>query len=117
MKIALVIALFVADVPASCSQSPAPAAAAAPIPQVGRYVIVHSPQTEKDTMLLDTATGKTWEEIEYTDLNDSPTVWSPVPQVNTPADIAEVARIHGTKPAVTETPVEGNPFPSAPNSN
>jgi hypothetical protein len=34
-----------------------------PVPSllVGRYTIIHSPQVERDTMLLDTATGDTWQ--------------------------------------------------------
>ena len=35
-----------------------------PPPHVGRWTIVHSPQTEKDVILLDTATGETWSETE-----------------------------------------------------
>jgi hypothetical protein len=30
----------------------------------GRYQIIHSPQTERDTILLDTATGRSWQLVE-----------------------------------------------------
>jgi hypothetical protein len=37
-----------------------PIVATAPPLPVGRYTIIHSPQVENDTMLLDTSTGHTW---------------------------------------------------------
>src|SRR4051812_14382962 len=40
---------------AACAQSPPTADPPKEQPQVGRYVIVHSPQIERDTVLLDTA--------------------------------------------------------------
>jgi hypothetical protein len=51
--IALTCALFLT------SGRPA-AAPASTSGQVGRYTIIHSPHVENDTMLIDTATGRTW---------------------------------------------------------
>lgn len=49
--------------PAAASNSPytveEPQKPLAPV--VGRYTIIHSPEVERDTMLLDTATGDTWQ--------------------------------------------------------
>ena len=36
-------------------------AQAGPVGAPGRYVVVHSPHVQRDTLLLDTATGKTWQ--------------------------------------------------------
>jgi hypothetical protein len=67
---------------------------------VGRFVIVHSPEAEKDTILLDTATGRTWTRAEVTDLTDEPPVWDPMPQLNTPADLTALEANHPPKKAV-----------------
>jgi hypothetical protein len=37
-------------------------AQAGPVGGIGRYVIVHSPHVQRDTILLDTVTGKTWQQ-------------------------------------------------------
>ena len=69
-----------------------------PIPQtVGRFVIVHSPQVERDTVLLDTATGKTWVATEETYLKGDPVVWLPMPQLNTSAETEHFDAAHEPK--------------------
>lgn len=45
---------------------------------VGRFTIVHSPHTQRDTILLDTATGKTWSQYERTNEGNS-AAWDPMP--------------------------------------
>jgi hypothetical protein len=65
-------------------------------------VIVHSPQVERDTILLDTVTGKTWSRVEVTDMIDEPPAWDPMPQLNTPADVAALAGVHGWKKGSTK---------------
>ena len=65
--------------------------------QDGRYVIVHSPHARLDTMLLDTATGRTWELVRYTNLQDEPRVWIPVRQENTEADAVATVKAHPPK--------------------
>jgi len=57
-----------------------PSPNAAPSSEVGRYVIVHSPQGEQDTILLDTATGATWSRYERTDAAGAP-AWDPMPKL------------------------------------
>ena len=71
---------------------------------VGRYVIIHSPIVERDTMLLDTVTGRTWQLVEETDLNDGPLAWSPVPQLNTKEDMDALIKKHGFKPTSAAPP-------------
>ena len=66
---------------------------------IGRYVVVHSPHIESDTVLLDTATGRTWTLTELTYVNGEPVVWEPVKQMNTPADQTAVEAQYGKKPA------------------
>ena len=77
---------------AGCER-PAVMVPAAP-PSVGRFVIVHSPQAERDTILLDTATGKTWSRVEVSDMTENPPAWDPMPQLNTPADLDALAVHH-----------------------
>lgn len=43
--------------------------------EVGRYQIVINPNVRADTTLLDTATGRTWKVVQYTDIKGQPTVW------------------------------------------
>jgi hypothetical protein len=82
---------------AGCAPStpPAPAAKAS---EIGRYVIVHSPEAEQDTILLDTVTGRTWSRVEVTDVVDEPPAWDPMPQLNSPQDIEALRAVHGSKP-------------------
>jgi hypothetical protein len=89
---------------ASSATTPAaPAAVDAPagapdVPEVsGRFVVVHSPQVERDTVLLDTATGRTWTESQITDVKGDPLVWVPMPQMNGAADWSALVAQHGSK--------------------
>jgi hypothetical protein len=45
----------------------------------GRYTIIHSPEVESDTMLLDTQTGKTWQLVQVKD--GGPLEWQPVDKI------------------------------------
>jgi hypothetical protein len=76
----------------------------APAVVVGRYVIVHSPQVERDVILLDTATGRTWYQASLTDLTDEPSVWLPEPQLNTDADWSALREAHPVKSTASTTP-------------
>lgn len=71
--------------------------AAPPQRQEGRYVIVHSPWARMDTMLIDTVTGRVWELVKYTNLNDEPLAWSPVPRLDTAADRQALINAKGFK--------------------
>ena len=64
---------------------------------VGRYMIVHSPEAERDTILLDTATGRTWSRVQVTDVVDEPPAWDPMPQLNSTKDLEALASAHGWK--------------------
>lgn len=66
-------------------------------PPVGRYIIVHSPHTQRDTVLLDTATGKTWEQVRIVDLIGNPDVWDAIHQMNSPEDYAALGAEVGAK--------------------
>ena len=63
------------------SQSSA-VAASTPIPPIGRYTIIHSPEVERDTMLLDTATGRTWQLVQVGSGDNGALAWE---AVNRPA--------------------------------
>jgi hypothetical protein len=93
----------------ACTQSAAPPPAAAPTPpakvsEVGRYVIVHSPQVERDTVLLDTVTGRTWGLVAETDLAGTPYAWVPQPQLNTQADYAALRQDYAPAPKGSKPP-------------
>lgn len=84
-------------VPTGGTRANSTAPAAAGIPQAGRYVIVHSSEVERDTILLDTATGRTWSRVEVGDLTDEPPAWEPMPQLNSNADLAALRDRHPPK--------------------
>lgn len=68
-----------------------------PAEVAGRFVIDHSPHVERDTILLDTATGQTWYESNVTDLTNEPMVWEPAHQLNTEADWKALRAEHPAK--------------------
>ena len=64
--------------------------------QEGRYVIVHSPHIQRDTVLLDTATGKTWQ------LRNDPATgedyWDPLARTDNVEESRDYLRRHPPKP-------------------
>ncbi|MEK7993273.1 MAG: hypothetical protein AAB403_05655 [Planctomycetota bacterium] len=48
----------------------------------GRYQLIINPQMRRDTFLLDSATGRIWTKVKYTDLKGEPEVWQPDDRVN-----------------------------------
>jgi hypothetical protein len=64
---------------------------------VARFTIVHSPHVERDTILLDTLTGRTWTLVNVTDLTDEPAAWEPIKQINTTADMSALSVNHPPK--------------------
>jgi hypothetical protein len=61
-------------VPAAAFAQPKESALA-PQKQDGRYVVVVSPWEQGDAMLVDTATGRVWKQVQYDYLKGSPVVW------------------------------------------
>ena len=57
--------------------------------QSGRYQIVSNPNIRADTRLLDTQTGRTWINVEYTDLQGRPDVWRMEDRVDNPKELSE----------------------------
>ncbi len=57
-------------------------------------MIVHSPQVERDTILLDTATGQTWQQGQMTAFTSDPLAWVPFPQLSAQADYDALALDH-----------------------
>lgn len=53
---------------------------------VGRYTIVHSPHNQMDTVLLDTATGKTWVQVTYEKMEGEPMGWEPMAREDSPEE-------------------------------
>jgi hypothetical protein len=97
----------------SCDGAKTPEAAPSDGSGVGRFVNVHSPHVERDTMLLDTVSGRTWEKVTVSDAANQPSVWVPVSQMNEQKDWASLYNQH-PKVAPKEVPVEGDPFASTP---
>lgn len=78
----------------------------------GRYQIVISPFTERDTYLLDTETGTVWQLQPFDSLNGDPLVWNLMPRVNNDDDMARIVSRFGTKPgakAPRPTPIAPAP--------
>jgi hypothetical protein len=75
------------EAPATSAQQGASGSAPVTTPaDNGRFIVVHSPHTEKDVILLDTRTGDSWYLLEYSDLVGHPSVWKAMPQINSPED-------------------------------
>ncbi len=65
--------------------------------EIGRYTIIHSPLLEADTMLLDTATGRTWQLQKGTIYNGDPLIWTEIYRLDTPADYYNMNALYGLK--------------------
>ena len=74
-------------------------AQAGPVGGTGRYVIVHSPHIQADTILLDTATGKTWQLTKFTDRESEPVAWVPLARTDNPAEMQDFRAINPPKRA------------------
>ena len=66
--------------------------------QVGRYIIVHSPQVERDTVLLDTGSGKTWSRVGLSSINGSPPGWEPMPRTDDNEAMSALRETDGATP-------------------
>jgi hypothetical protein len=66
--------------------------------QPGRYQILMNPQLVRNTFLLDTATGRVWQLTTFTDVNDTPSVWTIMPRVDNDMEISQLVRERGLKP-------------------
>ena len=66
--------------------------------QPGRYQIVFNPQVRADTFMIDTATGKVWQMVKYSDLADTPTVWQIMKRVDNDIDMLNLINSKGIKP-------------------
>lgn len=60
-------------------------AQAGPVGAPGRYVIVHSPHLQSDTVLLDTLTGKTWQ-LQKDTTRDA-NIWVPLARSDNPGEM------------------------------
>lgn len=85
-------ALLAAPVSAQVARKAPPSA-----PPTGRYTIVHSPHVQKDTVLLDTATGKTWILVE--DTSRDAFFWSPLARKDNDEEVQDWMRDHPVKAA------------------
>jgi hypothetical protein len=78
---------------------PAPVLAqAGPVGAPGRYVIVHSPHIQSDTVLLDTATGKTWQLVQNSNREGEPLSWTPLAREDNAGEYAAYNRAYPVKP-------------------
>jgi hypothetical protein len=63
----------------------------------GRYIIVHSPHIQRDTVLLDTVTGKTWVMVTITGREGEPVVWDPMYRLDVPTEAADLNKYNPPK--------------------
>lgn len=55
--------------------------------QQGRYIIIHSPHVQRDTVLLDTATGRTWQ--LQTNMATERQFWMPMARADNQQEMEE----------------------------
>ena len=79
-------------------------AQAGPVGAPGRFVIVHSPHTQRDVMLLDTATGKTWQLQTDPSRMGEPSFWVPMSHVDDAAQTAQFLRDYPLKASPAPKP-------------
>ena len=72
-------------------------------PAHGRYQIVISPFTERNTFLLDTETGAVWQLQDLATLNGEPLVWNLMPRADNDDDMARIISRFGKKPGAKAT--------------
>lgn len=78
---------------------------------INRYTIVHSPHIERDTQLLDTATGDTWVFVQIEGTDKYPEYsWQFVGKIGGPPNPNEAARVAQPAPP----PVPGGPDGATP---
>jgi hypothetical protein len=56
-----------------------------------------NPQSRADTFLLDTATGRVWQLVQYSDLKDTPPAWQLMKRIDNDLDLKKLQREHGVK--------------------
>ena len=91
--------------------------------EIGRFVIVHSPHVENDTVLLDTVTGKTWLQVE--NASRAAILWEAMPRSDNTAEMESWEQDHPVKsksaalnpkaPWEKEPPVDSSSYPQKPN--
>jgi hypothetical protein len=69
--------------------------------QPGRYQIIVSPHVAKHTFMIDTATGRVWQLVQFNDLKGEPNGWQLMPRVDGDADLFRVVGTYGIKPKET----------------
>jgi hypothetical protein len=94
------LALFLVILGIAYAQNTRPPATPTTAPVVssasGRYQIVMSTTIGANTFMLDTQTGKVWQWVTYTDLENDPKVWMIRPRLDGDEDLR--------KWALTQTP-------------
>ena len=98
----LILAAMVSTIVATASAQDLPKATV-PVAAAqghGRYQIVISPFTERNTYLLDTETGAVWQLQALATLNGEPLVWNLMPRVDNDDDMARIVSQFGKKPGV-----------------
>jgi hypothetical protein len=76
------------------------------VPYNGRYQIVQSPITARDTFLLDTQSGTVWQLTVMSSLKGEPAVWNIMRRIDNDADYAAVVGEYGRKTSPTSESVE-----------
>lgn len=85
----------------SLALAPSVLAQAGSVGGSGRFVIVHSPHVQRDTVLLDTATGKTWVLTQDSSRGGS-TFWAPMAREDVTTEMSEWLANHPRTMAPTQ---------------
>lgn len=95
-----ILSLVASFAAAQAPKSDQPSQVTGRAPQ-GRYQIIMSPHNARDTFLIDTETGRTWQLTVFSFLNDDPAVWNVMPRIDNDDDRAKVIADYGKKPRPT----------------
>jgi hypothetical protein len=93
LKLIVLAVLMVGFARFVLSQTPkapsVPSSQVSPRTETGRYALISNPNVRADLFLLDTATGKIWQRVTFTDLKGDPDVWQPMRKMDSDADLTE----------------------------
>jgi hypothetical protein len=96
-KLTLALSLALTLLGIAYAQVAKPPQAATPSSANGRYQIVMSTLSGKNTFMVDTQTGRVWQLTQFTDIEDEPTVWLNQTRLDGELDIQRYLLSHRKK--------------------
>ncbi len=97
MRITTLLLFVLAIFGIAYSQNPKPAQPVIQSGMNGRYQIVMNPELARNTFLLDTQTGQTWQLTQYPGLQGEPTAWTFKAKLDSEGEMMAWATTQGLK--------------------